>query len=57
VDHYGVRQAAPAPRFDRTPTSLGRPPARPGQHTREALTDWGIADVDDLLGTGAAIQD
>ncbi len=56
VDHDGVRQAAPAPRFDRTPTSLGRPPARPGQHTREALTDWGIADVDDLLETGAAIQ-
>ena len=56
VDHDGVRQAAPAPRFGRTPTSLGRPPARPGQHTREALTDWGIADVDDLLETGAAIQ-
>jgi alpha-methylacyl-CoA racemase len=56
VDHDGVRQAAPAPRFDRTPTSLDRPPARPGQHTREALTDWGIADVDDLLDTGAAVQ-
>ncbi|WUK71440.1 CoA transferase [Kribbella sp. NBC_00359] len=56
VDDDGVRQAAPAPRFDRTPTSLGRPPARPGQHTREALTDWGITDVDDLLETGAAIQ-
>jgi alpha-methylacyl-CoA racemase len=56
VDHDGVRQAAPAPRFDRTPTSLDRPPARPGQHTREALTDWGIAGVDDLLDTGAAVQ-
>jgi alpha-methylacyl-CoA racemase len=56
VDHEGVRQAAPAPRFDRTPTSLDRPPARPGQHTREALADWGIADLDDLLDAGAAIQ-
>ncbi|MEV4265282.1 CaiB/BaiF CoA-transferase family protein [Kribbella sp. NPDC049584] len=57
VDHHGVRQPAPAPRFDRTPTSLGRPPARPGEHTREALTDWGITDVDDLLESGAAQQD
>ncbi|HET6985413.1 MAG TPA: CoA transferase, partial [Kribbella sp.] len=56
VDHDGVRQAAPAPRFDRTPTSLDRPPARPGQHTREALADWGIADLDDLLDSGAATQ-
>jgi len=56
VDHDGVRQAAPAPRFERTPTSLARPPARPGQHTREALAEWGITDVDDLLDTGAAIQ-
>ncbi|MEV5966476.1 CaiB/BaiF CoA-transferase family protein [Kribbella sp. NPDC051952] len=56
VDHDGVRQAAPAPRFDRTPTTLERPPARPGQHTREALADWGITDLDHLLETGAAIQ-
>ncbi len=56
VDHYGVRQAAPAPRFDRTPTSLDRPPARPGRHTREALADWGITDIDSLLESGAAVQ-
>ena len=56
VDRDGVRQAAPAPRFDRTPTSLDRPPARPGQHTREALAEWGITDIDDLLDAGAAIQ-
>jgi alpha-methylacyl-CoA racemase len=57
VDRDGVRQAAPAPRFSRTPTSLERPPARPGQHTLEALTDWGITDLEDLLTTGAAVQD
>ena len=56
VNDHGVRQAAPAPRFARTPTRLDRPPARAGEHTREALADWGITDVDDLLGTGAAIQ-
>jgi alpha-methylacyl-CoA racemase len=57
VDKDGVRQAAPAPRFSRTPTSLERPPARPGQHTREALADWGITDIDDLLTSGATVQD
>lgn len=56
VDHHGVRQAAPAPRFDRTPTSLDRPPARPGEHTREALADWGITEIDTLLQSGAAVQ-
>ncbi|MGZ0146253.1 CaiB/BaiF CoA transferase family protein [Kribbella sp. WER1] len=56
TDVGGVRQAAPAPRFDRTPTSVDRPPARPGEHTREALADWGITDVDALLESGAAQQ-
>ncbi|HEY3510282.1 MULTISPECIES: CaiB/BaiF CoA transferase family protein [Kribbella] len=56
VEVDGVRQAAPAPRFDRTPTSLDRPPARPGEHTREALADWGITAVDALLESGAAVQ-
>ncbi|MFB6722319.1 CaiB/BaiF CoA transferase family protein [Kribbella sp. NPDC056345] len=56
VDKDGVRQAAPAPRFSRTPTTLDRPPARAGQHTRQALADWGIADIDGLLQTGAAVQ-
>jgi alpha-methylacyl-CoA racemase len=56
VDNDGVRQPAPAPRFSRTPTELGRPPARPGQHTREALADWGVGDIDSLLASGAAVQ-
>jgi alpha-methylacyl-CoA racemase len=56
VEHHGIRQPAPAPRFSRTPTGLGEPPAEPGRHTRAVLTDWGIADVDDLIATGAAIE-
>jgi alpha-methylacyl-CoA racemase len=56
VEKDGVRQAAPAPRFSRTPAELTEPPARPGQHTRAALTDWGVADVDELLRSGAAVQ-
>jgi alpha-methylacyl-CoA racemase len=52
-----VRQPAPAPRFSRTPSSLGTPRARPGAHTREALVAWGIDDVDELIASGAAVQD
>lgn len=57
VRHHGVRQPAPAPRFSGTPTNLGEPPARPGQHTRAVLTDWGIADVDGLIASGAAVEE
>jgi alpha-methylacyl-CoA racemase len=57
AEHDGVRQPVPAPRFSRTPTSLGTPPSRPGRHTREALADWGIEDVDALIASGAAVQD
>ena len=52
VERDGVVQPAPAPRFSRTPATLSTPPTRPGQHTREALQDWGIADVDRLLADG-----
>ena len=52
----GVTQPAPAPRFSRTPASLGAPPPRPGEHTREALAAWGVRDVDALIAGGAAVQ-
>jgi alpha-methylacyl-CoA racemase len=39
----GVRQPAPAPRFSRTPGEISRPPAHPGQHTQEALNNWGFS--------------
>lgn len=42
VEVAGVVQAAPAPRFSRTPGAISRPPAHPGEHTDEALADWGI---------------
>jgi alpha-methylacyl-CoA racemase len=57
VDRDGVTQPAPAPRFSRTAATLTSPPPdRAGQDTRDALTAWGIADVDGLLGSGAAVQ-
>ena len=52
----GVVQPAPAPRFSRTGAELGRPPACPGQHTTEALRDWGVDDVDVLLARGVVHQ-
>jgi alpha-methylacyl-CoA racemase len=54
VEHHGVVQPAPAPRFSGTPAELGSPPAVPGAHSREILTDWGIDHPDDVLATGAA---
>jgi alpha-methylacyl-CoA racemase len=57
VEHDGLVQPAPAPRFSRTDATLDRPPApQPGAHTREALAAWGIDDVDDLIASGAAVQ-
>jgi alpha-methylacyl-CoA racemase len=56
MENDGVRQPAPAPRFSRTPGEVGEPPARPGQHTRAALTEWGVTCVDELLASGAAVQ-
>lgn len=43
VEHDGVVQPGPAPRFSRTPAELTRPPAEPGEHSVEVLADW-LAD-------------
>jgi alpha-methylacyl-CoA racemase len=56
VESHGIVQPAPAPRFSRTPGGLDRPPPAPGQHTREALADWGVTGVDELLRSGAVSQ-
>ena len=42
IDAFGVTQPAPAPRFSRTPSGTPTPPATPGQHSAEALADWGV---------------
>jgi alpha-methylacyl-CoA racemase len=57
IEVDGVRQPAPAPRFSATevgPPAL--PPPIPGEHTRRALTDWGVSDLDTLLADRIAIQ-
>lgn len=43
VETAGVVQPHPAPRFSRTPAEIQRPPAGVGEHTEEALLDWGVA--------------
>jgi alpha-methylacyl-CoA racemase len=42
VQFDGVLQPAPAPRFSRTAPELRRSAPRPGEHTDEALADWGF---------------
>jgi alpha-methylacyl-CoA racemase len=39
----GVVQPAPAPRFSRTAPEVSGPPAAAGEHTDEALEDWGFS--------------
>jgi alpha-methylacyl-CoA racemase len=56
VDHDGLTQPAPAPRFSATPATLTTPPSLSGADTRDALTAWGIDDVDGLIRDGVALQ-
>ena len=51
----GLSQPAPAPRFSRTRPEIQRPPAQAGEHTDDALRDWGVADarVAELRAAGA----
>ncbi len=43
VDFGGIIQPAPAPRFSRTAPDMRLPPSTPGEHTVDALGDWGFA--------------
>src|SRR5437763_6903877 len=54
----GVTQPAPAPRYSRTDTEIAGPPPAPGQHTAEALADWGFSsdEVAKLREAGAVSE-
>jgi alpha-methylacyl-CoA racemase len=54
VQVAGQAQAAPTPRFSRTPAGVPTPAPLPGQHTAAALESWGIAPetVADLTSAG-----
>ena len=57
VVHGGTVQPAPAPRFSRTPNTLGHTPPAPGDDTHEILTElgYGSDDIERLLAVGAVI--
>jgi len=56
VEVGGTVVPGPAPRFSRTPGAVQGPPVEPGAHTRDALEEWGVTNVDDLLESGVAVQ-
>ncbi|WP_335932927.1 CaiB/BaiF CoA transferase family protein [Streptomyces sp. PTD5-9] len=51
VEHGGLTQPAPAPRFSATPTAVRTGPARPGADNGTVAADW---DVPRLSGTDGA---
>ncbi len=56
IDHAGVVQAAPAPRFSRTVPEVSRPAPHIGQDTDALLADHGFsaAEIEKLRESGAA---
>ncbi len=55
IEVAGVLQPAPAPRFSRTRPEVQGPAPLPGEHTEQALPDWGLdaATIARLKETGA----
>jgi alpha-methylacyl-CoA racemase len=55
IERDDVSQPAPAPRFSRTGAEVQRGAPWAGQHTDEALADWGFAsdEIDKLRDVGA----
>jgi len=58
IERDGVIQPAPAPRFSRTNAEIAGPPPAPGEHTTDALADWGFTadEVAKLREAGAVSQ-
>lgn len=53
VEHAGVTQPAPAPRFSRTAPEIQSPAPQRGEHNEEILRGWGFGD-DDVAALRAA---
>ncbi|MFD3652951.1 CaiB/BaiF CoA transferase family protein [Streptomyces sp. NPDC058620] len=45
VEHGGLTQPAPAPRFSATPVSVRRGPAVPGADTEDVARDWDVPGI------------
>jgi len=54
IDHGGITQPAPAPRFSATPTAVRSGPAQPGADTEAVARDW---DVPHLIKDGLTKDD
>ena len=52
VEHGGVVQPAPAPRFGRTPPALSFPPPLPGEHTSAVLVGLGLQRATRSIDSG-----
>lgn len=55
IEHAGVMQPAPAPRFSRSTPEIQCPPAAPGEHTHQILKDWHFSadEIERLRACGA----
>lgn len=51
VDHGGITQPAPAPRFSTTPTDIRSGPAQPGADTETVARDWDVPALVQQSGT------
>lgn len=58
VEHDGMVQPAPSPRFSRTPGAIQSPPCVPGEHSEAVLADWGFdsRERERLLADGAVVD-
>lgn len=53
VQHDGITQPAPAPRFSRTEPGIQRPGPQRGEHNEEVLAGWGFS-ADEIAGLRSA---
>ncbi|MHC5262035.1 CaiB/BaiF CoA transferase family protein [Streptomyces sp. UC4497] len=53
VDHGGLTQPAPAPRFSDTPTSVHSGPAQPGADTTDVARDWDVPALNEPTTKGS----
>ena len=58
VQRDGQWQPNAAPRFSRTPSAVRSAPARAGENTTEALSEWGVGEdeIAELLASGVVAQ-
>ncbi|WP_328393568.1 CoA transferase [Streptomyces sp. NBC_00390] len=57
VDHGGITQPAPAPRFSATPGAVTRPPAQPGADTEAVARDWDVPSITTGIEAGTRPQE